>query len=306
MMEYTTKSQSFEDFLDLLNQTLAPVFPAVPHTPHGHLTGQIVGLPRSGTTILYQLLARTRVVGYPSNAMAPFWNAPVVGARLQAKLSETKPTLSMRSLAGRTSEPLDPHEFGYFWRSALGHSANTLEPDMTAWPAARLGSTLDAISEAFDAPTIYKNFLALSHGPWMLENLPQVRFLIIERDLTQVASSLLAVRQRIGVPDEAMFGVDPGGSTEGDLPERIATQVRSLERHRRDLIKSSGEKCLVIDYDELCDHPRNTISTILDFLSADSSAADIDSIPETLESSKRSTPSDSFTNQFSSAALEPK
>lgn len=281
-MDYLPRSESFEDFLDRLNDALLPHFPSRPSGHPHHDSCQIVGLPRSGTTILYQLLARTGAVGYPSNVMAPYWRVPVVGARLQRQLAQGGPTISMTSVAGRTSEPLDPHEFGYFWRRALGHSGNTLRPDQEAWTWAQLQDTLDAIVEAFDAPTVHKNFLALHHAPGMRAHLQRSKFLVMARDPRDIAASLWAVRQKIGVPDEATFGIDPGTEQHADLVDRVLAQVRALEEARSKVLTQDSADTMVVEYEQLCRSPRQVIAGALEFLGCLPSNEALEGIPETL------------------------
>lgn len=301
-MDYLQKSETFEEFLTRLNATLLPHFPSRPTNTPRHDFCQIVGLPRSGTTILYQLLARTRSVGYPSNVMAPFWQVPVVGARLQRQLSSSKPTLSMQSVAGRTSEPLDPHEFGYFWRHALGHSANTLRPDHEGWPWERLQDTLDAVCEAFDSPTVYKNFLALHHASKMRGHLQRSKFLVLVRDPRDVAASLWSVRQRIGVPEEATFGVDPETKAHGDLVDRIIEQVHVLEGARSELLSQGCSDTLAVDYGELCRAPRHVTQAVLEFLGVTPDDEALELVPEALPTGQgRSTAPDAVLSRINAS-----
>lgn len=285
-MEYLEKSESFEHFLDRLNATLENEFPSRPVGPPRHAFAQIVGLPRSGTTILFQLLARTGVVGYPSNVMAPYWRVPVVGARLQRQLAQSKPTVSMHSVAGRTREPLDPHEFGYFWRHALGHSSNTLHPDLEGWSWDQLQAALDSICEAFDAPTVHKNFLALGHGAGMRHHLRRSKFIVLARDPRDVAASLWSVRQKIEVPEEATFGLDPGVDEGDDLAHRIIAQVRTLEAARRAFIEGDHDDTMVVDYTTLCQSPREVVRAALEFLEIRPTEDAFSDIPPTLPSGK--------------------
>lgn len=282
MMEYLEKAESFEGFLRDLNDALVPHFPSLPTRPPRHVFCQIVGLPRSGTTILLQLLARTGLVGYPSNVMAHYWRVPVVGAKLHRQLAQSHPTVSFRSLAGRTREPLDPHEFGYFWRDALGHSENTLQPDRKGWEWSALQDALDAICEAFDAPTVHKNFLALHHAPEMRRHLERSKFLVVSRKPKDVATSLWSVRQRIDVPDEEVFGIDPGVSGQGDLVDRIVRQVAALEGARADLVEGACGDVLVVNYDDLCEAPRRVVSDALHFIGVEDAWRGLDEVPSEL------------------------
>ena len=265
-MKYLSHDQGFEEFLSNLNDAAATIPP-----PHWEgtlpLSAQITGLPRSGTTLLYQLLARTGAVGYPSNAMALFHRVPWVGARIQTQLAATGPTLSLRSIGGRTPEPLDPHEFGYFWRRVCGHSANSLVRDLEPPPVAEVQRELDLVAAVFGKPVVYKNFLALAHASWMLTELEGMRLVLVRRPEEDVAASLLQLRRRLGTPDSAPLGVDPGDPAApeqaGTVEDRVARQVVSLVRRIEDAGLAGTVGVETVDYAQLCAEPRPVVARLL-------------------------------------------
>ena len=81
----------------------------------------IVGVPRSGTTLLYQLMSTHLDVGYVSNAMARWWMVPVAAARFRSPLNQRPESLTLASDLGRSEGPDGPHEFGWFWQFHLHH-----------------------------------------------------------------------------------------------------------------------------------------------------------------------------------------
>ena len=283
-MRYEPRSGVFETFLDDLNDSATQL--AVPSGLGAPgITAQVVGLPRSGTTVLLQLLAATGAVGYPSNVMAFFHRAPWVGAMLQTKLAAAGPTLSMTSLAGRTPEPLDPHEFGYFWRRLCGHSSNSLVADIDAPPPERAQAELDAVSAVFGRPVVYKNFLALAHAQQMREEIERLRFVNMVRPAEDVAGSLLALRRRIGAASHDRVGVqtDPPGETPGqDEPVelRIARQVVQLERFQDECGFDDHADSITLSYQELVSEPRRCVLRVLELLGIEPIAADV--LPPTL------------------------
>ena len=74
----------------------------------------VLGLPRSGTTLLTQLLIAGLNVGYIDNLVARFWLAPIHGIRLSRAVLEKK-QFSFTSDYGKTPSIDGPHEFSYFW-----------------------------------------------------------------------------------------------------------------------------------------------------------------------------------------------
>lgn len=292
--KYTPHDDSFESFLTDLNTTLALGMGdfAPPLSPF--ITGQIVGLPRSGTTILYQLLALTGRVGYPSNIMALFWRTPTIGARLHQHLAQTGPTIGVESIAGRTVEPLDPHEFGYFWRDAMGHSSNSIEADREAVEMSVLQDTLDAITGVFAAPVVYKNFYALVHIDKMRQQLKRQKVIVITRDSLDVALSLFNVRRKIGIPDGENFGLavrEPDDRI--SVHQRIATQVLTLSELQSSCGFDDDPDALVISYTALCSDPVGAIGDVLQFLGADKSNGWSDRLPRSLSPATPSNSADS-------------
>ena len=81
----------------------------------------IVGVPRSGTTLLSQMLCGYLPVGYINNLIARFWLKPSVGIRLSKTVlgEEARRHITLRSTHGTTEGASSPHEFGYFWRHWL-------------------------------------------------------------------------------------------------------------------------------------------------------------------------------------------
>jgi hypothetical protein len=245
-------------------------------------SAQITGLPRSGTTLLYQLFARTGAVGYPSNVMAMFHRVPWVGARLQVHLAASDPRISTRSIGGRTPEPLDPHEFGYFWRRVCGHSGNSLRQDLEPAPIESLQRSLDLVAAVFGMPVVYKNFLALTHGPRMLAELEGMHLFLVRRPERDVAASLIQLRRRLHTPDSAALGVEPEGLVQaGTVEDRVARQVVTLGRRLEvsGLAHMAGVE--TVDYEELCAAPRVVMSRLLAVLGCD--PVDHGRLPDRLE-----------------------
>lgn len=270
-MEYYKDDHGFEHMLSRMNAVLSGEFGFDRASEETRLTGQIVGLPRSGTTILYQLLARTGLVGYPSNVMAYFWSAPQVGARLQERLARNGPTLSLSSLAGRTSEPLDPHEFGLFWRDALGHSKNSMLADGVTANPRDLRSVLDLINDAFAAPTVFKNFLAPAHADFLSEEVGRQKFFLVRRDPLEVAASIFSMRRRLNIELSDWFGPSPVDSRleYNSVHEMIAHQVASLRSTVDRPSFSESSHTLVLELPDLVREPREAVLRILTCLDVD-------------------------------------
>lgn len=286
-MTYLPKTTSFELLLERYNAALAAEFGSDHASPGAPTTAQIVGLPRSGTTVLYQLLAKTGAVGYPSNLMAFAWRAPAVGAALQMQLSSTQQEISLRSIAGRTSEPLGPHEFGYFWRDALGHEHNALTPSRNRRSATWIRNQLDLVSQTFDKATVYKNFLAPAHIDFLRHDVGNQKFILIRREPHDIALSLLSIRRRLKIPSTTPFSTMPPEPPPSEVDEigLIAHQVTHLEHMLHHSGISPHSDTLEINYHDLCLDPRGAVASILSHLGIPETYSEC--IPRSLDTTAR-------------------
>lgn len=284
-MRYEPPSESWEAMMARLNNAVFCEFKEEQPSRRDLLTLQIVGLPRSGTTVLYQLLARSGALGYPSNIMALFWKAPHIGAAIQKKLATSAELVSLESYAGRTSGPMGPHEFGYFWRNALGHSANSMDVDGQQVEGEYLQNVLDLVNSAFDRPTVYKNFLVPAHYDLFFQEMERQRFLYVRRDPVEVVSSLLKVRREISVSTEENFGTVPAGFTPHphDCLQTVIDQVIGLLSAYSSHSFESHVDVLALNYTEICNDPRGTIETVCEFAEVKDLKLVKDQIPARLE-----------------------
>lgn len=261
-MRYSPKSPQWEDLLARLNEAVHGEFRGDELPGTAHPTVHVTGLPRTGTTLLMQTLAATRHVGYPSNIMAMFYRTPWIGAAIQTKLSSHAST-TFQSLGGRTPEPLDPHEFGYFWRAALGHAGNELVPRSHPRPPEELRRELDLVTKVFRAPTVYKNFLAPAHLEY-LHLVGNQKYVVMSRPLPEVAASLLQLRRQLGTPSNTWLGLAPplpAGNFATDI-ERVAYQSAHLQQELEDSGILSLDATITVEYREFCESPGSTIERI--------------------------------------------
>jgi Sulfotransferase family len=262
-----------ERLLERLNEILAPYAEAdLLDLDETYPTLHIVGAPRSGTTLLYQVVASGLEVGYVNNLVAAFWRAPVYGIGLSRKLGLDEPRSSFASGFGRTDGVQEPHEFGYFWNDHLRY------PDLSEQPRgheetidwAHLRRVLLNMAHASGRPMTFKPMLLLWHLERMAELMPRTCYVWIRREQRQTALSLLAMRQALfGTLDE-WASLRPGGPDWlADEPpwRQVAAQVVALERVlERAFARLRGESMLVLRYEELCASPRDVLERIRDLL----------------------------------------
>ncbi|MGH3050076.1 MAG: sulfotransferase, partial [Gaiellaceae bacterium] len=229
-------------------------------------------VPRSGTTLLHQVIATGLDVGYVNNLVAAFWRAPVYGLRLSRKLGLDELDSSFESGFGRTRGIAEPHEFGYFWNGHLRY------PDLCERPEGHEGTidwaglrrVLVNMAHASGRPFVLKPMLLMWHLERMLAEMPRTCFVWIRRDAKQTALSLLSMRHALFGTLDRWASLRPGGPDwlDGEPPWRqVAAQVLVLERVLEDAAARIGDESLVtIRYEELCTGPREALERVRELL----------------------------------------
>ena len=232
----------------------------------------IVGVPRSGTTLLSQLLCRFLAVGYINNLIARFWLKPSIGIHLSQAIlgKDSRKYISFDSEHGVSKEIYGPHEFGYFWSHWfrldrwLNHhlSDKMLAKLDRRWLKKALE---DEILRVFAMPVVFKNVICGFHAKFLTTLHPQTFFVYIKRDLLSTVRSILSVRQaRFGSYD-SWWSLKPS-TYPSDFPkgavEAVIKQVKDCKREMEEELSDPGVNTLSVSYEEVCQKPSWVLSQI--------------------------------------------
>ena len=265
------KAAGDEDFLEGLNAYLAPRERELYRDYEiEHPLIFVVGAPRSGTTLLSQLLAYCLDVGFIDNFAARFWLAPVHGIRLSKLIAGGPEPGAFESEYARTSRPTDIHEFGYFWRHWL--SKHTFDDVVHAaeheneidWDGLRL--TLANIQHELGRPLVAKNMLGAYHMPRLRRELGKVLFVCIERDPLDACVSILDARRKYYSDPAAWWSYVPVEYPllkDLDPWEQVAGQVHYLGAYYdRELAAVGADATIRVSYQELCSDPAGVLRRV--------------------------------------------
>lgn len=230
----------------------------------------IFGLPRSGTTLMAQLIAYSQNVGYINNLMARFWLAPVHGIRLSKSVLARAEKVSYQSEYARTSGMADIHEFGYFWRywlkkETVADNAHAKEREgQIDWGG--LKKTLANMQREFNKPMVFKNMFGAYHLKRLNQTLGKVLYVYIERDPLDVAVSILDARRKHYSDLKNWWSnipVEYDELKDLDYWEQIAGQVFYLNRfYSQEINLYAPDNTVMVDYEELCLNPSAILETI--------------------------------------------
>ncbi|CAN5355208.1 hypothetical protein BH24PSE2_BH24PSE2_03070 [soil metagenome] len=263
------KDPGAERVLAALNERLAALERDLiaPFDTPRHPVVFIVGAPRSGTTLLEQLLLTRFEFGYVDNLIARFWLAPYVGSVLAAQLRNPArpPAVGSHSDYGATHGSEGPHEFGYFWRRwfAYGETHDVGDTVVRDQDRALLSQELAAMESVFDRPLVLKNPVCSFHIEFLSRAVPGSLFVHCRREPVYAAQSILEARMRYHGDREAWFSLRPAAFKRLQrlpYPEQIAGQVfATREAVDRQFASLPAPRTRSLDYEALCAAPEQEL-----------------------------------------------
>lgn len=233
----------------------------------------IMGPHRSGTTLFMQWLANLGEIAYPSNLLSRFFQAPIIGAKIQLLL--TDPRYNFRdelgefmrqseyaSENGKTKGALAPNEFWYFWRRFFSEAGRDV------WTDEELHKTMDVVTmkaevagimDVFQKPFATKGMLFNYNIPFLDSVFEKILFVQIKRDpLANIASILRARKRQFGneatwysfdIPEyDQLKELDPISQSAGQvyyINKAVTCGMSEVDSSRK----------LVVEYEDFCRRP---------------------------------------------------
>jgi len=223
----------------------------------------ILGLPRSGTTLVYQYVVHRLHVAYFTNGVGAHPFAPC--ATTMRQLRENDPYRSdFESSYGRSSGEMAPREAGSFWLRFFDIDAYETRADIADNAAAELERSVRCVQALFDgAPFVNKNVKHLLHVGALASIFPNAHFLVVERNREDVAVSVLRGRVKtLGSPD-AWFSAKPANYADLanlDPVDQIVGQLDALDsRIEADVGRLESSRVHRVVYEEFCEDPDSVI-----------------------------------------------
>lgn len=232
----------------------------------------IIGAPRCGSTLLYQILTERYKVAFFSNFSAQFYRTPIVGIWIQTKLGLASPTGRYDFRYGRIAGRGAPAECGQFWYRWFPQGPYVyVKPNQTSQRVLHeLRGEFGGISTVSGCPMLVKNlYNSLRIAP-ILEAIPEASFLVCKRNPLDHALSILQARIVNCHRKDQWWSLPPREIDEllnAPYAEQIAGQIYYIYRQiEQDALYFGTDRFLEIHYEELCADVYGTLRTIEQFL----------------------------------------
>ena len=254
----------------------------------------IIGPPRSGTTLTYQIVTRYFQVGYMTAPLAYSHGLSSMVTRLLRPWIG-RPTATFESGYGNIPGLLVPSEHVYYWSKWFPEDENLghyVPPETVSDKEyADLRRSLHSLASILCRPWVFKcPYISISAGA-LARMIPEARFLVMRRDLLLVCQSAMQGRERFA-DARNWWSVKPPHYREWlELPvwQQVARQTFYADAiPRRDLQQYAPDRFVEIDYSELCRQPHACMKELGTWLQPSGYETYPDSsIPETFTASDR-------------------
>jgi len=250
-----------------------------------------LGAPRSGSTLVNQVVTDVFDMAYLSNRHCQFFGAPALAEKLFRPL-KNKPPSDFNSNHGATKGMSAPSECGQWWYRFFRRTPPyvTLD-DVDAKKMHDFRRSLLALTEAADKPVIFKNLYASLRLEAIAKHVPEALYIIIHRDELDNGHSLLEVRHKVFGSYDKWWSM-PAPDTE-ELEKRpayvqVIEQIRSIHRTiLSDLGASTVSVARIhhINYEQFCSDVHAEMIRLEKFLSenACSTEMELSNVPAIFE-----------------------
>ena len=229
----------------------------------------IVGVPRSGTTLLSQILFTHLNLGALYNTLAKYYVVPLVGIQEIKDIISKTQIDEFESTLGNTKSQFEPHEFGYFWQywfnASESHELSNHELSKIDWQA--LNNKLKAYNliqqkDLIVKSIVYTNFQILP----IYQFIQNSRFIFIKRSPEFIVQSIWEARKKQYGDLNKWWSIKPQkwkNWTSLSPIQQIANQVIYTESIiEKQLKQIPTEFFYCLKFEELFDLPEDHLSSI--------------------------------------------
>lgn len=226
----------------------------------------IVGGPRAGTTLVFQVLARHLDVSSTTNVIDVFPRSPIVASRLFRALGQQDSVGAFSAFYGNTAPFRGPNDAFEIWNRWLGSDRYQASDELTPLAIADMRAFMSAWAAVAGRPLLNKNNRNTGVMGMLAEALPAAHFIVVERDPLYMAQSLLFAREVVQGDRGEGWGF--GAHTErSDAVVSVAEQVADVSSIvARETAKVGPERMTRVGYESFCADPGEVVAAIGDRL----------------------------------------
>lgn len=231
----------------------------------------ILGAPRSGSTLLYQVVTDAFHISYISNRHCQFYGSPALTEKVLHPLKHKKES-TYTSEYGETNGWPAPSECGAWWYRFFQHNPAyvTLE-DIDDIKMSHFRRSILAFTEEAGEPLIFKNLYASLRIQGIVKYIPEALFVIVHRNELDNGHSILKGRYETFGNYDNWWSVPPKNIEKIkklESYEQVVEQIRGIHKVidiDLKLMAVPKEQIYHIKYEDFCDNVHIELSKLQEF-----------------------------------------
>lgn len=229
--------------------------------PPGYPMIFVCGAPRTGTTLVTQVLLNHLPVQYLNNLTSVFPRSPITANQLFRRLAKRRP-VSYSSFYGKSDHFSGPNDALYIWDRWLGNDRERIRESLTAAEKSNMTRFFGAFQTAYPGPLLNKNNNLNVQADVVADVFNNAYFICMTRDPLYLAQSLYLARLEIHGDTGVAYGIhDPNRESTQDIIEDVCRQV--LFHHRKIHEQQSrlgAERFWIVPYEQFCNQPEALVT----------------------------------------------
>ncbi|MFW6134492.1 MAG: sulfotransferase family protein [Elusimicrobiota bacterium] len=217
----------------------------------------IVGAPRTGTTLFYQILTNMLNVGYLSNLSNLFYHSLLSGMMLHERIFGARPHNNFSSDNGRTKGWNSVNESGKFWYQWYPKDICCLTDEMLSKiDFSPMVNTIRNIQYSLKKPLVFKNQTNSQRVSSLARLFPDSIFVHVVRAPLPTVKSIIRQRRRFLGSVDKWYSIKPDNyeQIKGlDYVEQVVQQIYGVDRMIQGALDDlDEERWIRVRYEDLC------------------------------------------------------
>ena len=228
--------------------------------PIDHKPIFIVGGPRSGSTLVSQVMISRFHLAYINNVVAQFPQSASTIAKVLRVGSWPVPDQT-ESLYGDTRGPNGPSEAGAIWDWIFPWSNHhsVSETELTDESASRLLKLVSGLTQAYRAPLLTKNLWNSVRIPAISRAIPSALFVVMLRDPIEMTDSIMRGRARALGEQPGFWSIRPRELLMDPPDDPLQHVIRQIHLTYREIDQAiqnaNANQFFFLRYESFCNNP---------------------------------------------------
>lgn len=230
----------------------------------------VCGPPRSGTTLVAQVLIRSLPVYYFNNLTSIFPRSPIIANKIFGRfITFRNADVSFKSLYGRTAKLGAPNDALYLWDRWTGVKRDSIPKAFGEEEGLAMQRFFAAVERHSGKPLVNKNNALNTYAHHVADILDTAYFICLDRDPLYLAQSQLIASKFVYGDEHTPYGVDFGSGADramGEETDPVKQVCQQVLRHREVMLRQQEsigkDRFIIVPYEEFCADPARWVNKI--------------------------------------------